>query len=773
MYSRTILNSASAIALTTCALSPGMVLAQEVEPSAADDTIGIHDIVVTAEKRVGTVQTTPIAISAISGDTLEQNGVDSLTDISSIAPNVSFGQQVDQTIIVIRGVSSRDTTSIGDPAVSVSIDGVQLQRSSGLNASMFDLERVEVLRGPQGTLAGRNSTGGAINIITAKPTDEFSGSISAEVGSYKTFNTSGHVNVPINDWLKARVAFQTRNHDGYRNNAPGVDGDDDNTEAMRLTLALDPTDRLSGILTAEYIRSSNHGPAYYSQAVERYTAENVPPGLLVGDVILRQPDIDESRFPIPRGQQWDSEIKSVRGSLAYDFDVATLTYVGGWRAMDVDRHTWHGGAFGTNRQNFTYVHQDRLDSWTHELRLSGDANKPFFWQLGGYYFKENNPTPVSDLADYPLSEGLFGEQVLVFGFGRDRIVAKSKAAFGQVSYEVLPGLKVEAGARYTEDSKISQGADTSISDFGGYLASPCGIRGTPACTYTVTPVDLSGKWSKTTYHVALNWQSSPNNLHYVKFDTGYKAGGFGGTGLDGQQILLRPETIRAVEIGSKNRFLDGRLQVNLAAFYYDYSDQHINQFITTPTGAPASIRVNAGKSEYKGVEMDLKFQPTPEDTLDLFVGYTDAVFKEFLVGVGGQHRRQAAAEGNLDALGNWDLSGRSPPQSPKWQIIAGYGRDWSLFGGTLNTRVQMHYESKSYLNFENYDSDKRPAYTKTDLLVTYTSPDETWELQGYVRNIENSLIITNSQDATSGAFNSYRYQFAPPRTYGARLTVNF
>lgn len=768
MYNKRFLKSASAIAIMTCALLPNLAHAQDESEGSA----GIEDIVVTAQKVEGSAQRTPIAITAISGETLAANGIDSLTDISSIAPNVSFGQQVDQTIIVVRGVSSRDTSAIGDPAISVSIDGVQIQRSSGLNTAMFDLDRVEVLRGPQGTLAGRNSTGGAINLITARPKDEFSGSISAEVGSHSTFNTGGHVNVPITDWLKARLAFQTRNHDGYRENAPAVDGDDENSEAMRLTLAFDPTERLSGHIIAEYTQNSNHGPAYYSQEVTRYTAANVPPGLLVGDVILRQPDLHDSRFPIPRGQQWDIETKSVRGTLSYDFDVATLTYVGGWRAMDVDRHTWHGGAFGTNRQNLTFVHQDNLDSWTHELRLNGDPGNPFFWQLGGYYFKENNPTP-SSLVDYPFSEGLFGEQVLIFGFDRDRIVTRSKAAFGQASYEVVPGLKIEAGVRYSEDSKFARGVDTSISNFGGYLAAPCGIRGAPACTYTVVPVNLKGSWAETTYHAALNWQSSPDNLHYVKFDTGYKAGGFGGTGLDGRQILLRPETIKAVEIGSKNRFLDGRLQVNLAAFYYDYSDQHINQFITTPTGAPASIRVNAGKSEYKGAELDLKFKPTSHDTLDLFVGYTDAVFKEFKVGVGGQHRRQAAAEGKLDALGNWNLAGRSPPQSPKWQIIAGYGRDWPLFGGTLNTRVQMHYESKSYLNFENYDSDKRPAFTQTDLLVTYKSPDERWELQGYIRNIEDSLIITNSQDATSGAFNSYRYQFAPPRTYGARLTVHW
>lgn len=769
------LRSASALTIMACTCLSGAALAQTAAPASGDaaqsDTSG--DIVVTAQKFASTVQTTPIAITAINGEALAKNGVRSLTDIASIAPNVSFGQQIDQTIIVVRGISSRDTSSVGDPAIAVSIDGVQLQRSSGLNAAMFDLERVEVLRGPQGTLAGRNATGGAINLISARPKDQFSGQVSAEFGSAKTRNLDGNVNVPINDWLKARLAFQTRNHDGYRNNAPAVNGDDENSEALRLSLKLDPTPRLSGLLIGEYIRSSNHGPAYYSQAVQRYTAANVPTGLLVGDVIMKQPNIDDANFPIPPGQEWKSEIRSVRGTFSYDFDFATLTYVGGWRAMDVDRHTWHGGAYGTDRQNFTYNHLDRLDSWTHELRLSGDPKKKFFWQIGGYLFKEDNPNPIDGLYDYPRSQGLFGEEVLLFGFNRYKISTRSKAVFGQASYELVPGLKLEGGIRYSKDSKLSQGADVSISSFANYLTSRCGLIGTPACTYTSTPVNLSGSWDQVTYHAALNWQSSTDHLHYIKFDTGYKAGGFGGVGLDGNQVYLRPETIKAVEIGSKNRFLDGKLQVNLAAYYYQYTDQQINQFFTDSSGNPRSVRVNAGRSEYKGVELDMKYQPTRSDTLDLFVGYTDAVFKDFAVAVSGQTKREAAARGEIDANGNWQLAGQRPPQSPVWQIITGYSHDWPLLGGNLNTRVQTHIESQSYLNLGQFDSDKRPAFTQTDLIVTYSSPDRRWELEGYVRNLENSLIITNSQDATSGTFNSYRYQFAPPRTYGARLTVRW
>src|SRR5262249_12603710 len=155
-------------------------------------------------------------------------------------------------IITIRGISSRDTTEIGDPAISLNIDGFNLQRAIGLNAAIFDLERVEVLRGPQGTLLGRNATGGAINIITAKPTNKVAAGAAVETGDYSEFNTEGMINIPVNDWLKVRAAVQTRGHQGYRENAPAFDGDDERTKAGRLHIGLDPSEHWSVLLTGEW-----------------------------------------------------------------------------------------------------------------------------------------------------------------------------------------------------------------------------------------------------------------------------------------------------------------------------------------------------------------------------------------------------------------------------------------------------------------------------------------------------------------------------------------
>ena len=750
---------------------PAISQAQTAAPIAqvaAEEPTGLPEIVVTAEKRPNVAQRTGISLSVLDSRLLAENGVKSLTDLQNVAPSVSFAKQINQTMVVIRGVSSRDPTAIGDPAVSVSIDGFNLQRASGLDAVMFDLERVEVLRGPQGTLLGRNATGGAVNIITAKPSDSFSASVSGDVGSFSTYNTDGYVNLPVNDQLQLRASFQTRYHEGYRNNAPAEDADDENSKAARLHVAFQPTPRLNALLTAEYFESRTNGPAYYSSPVLSYTAANVPPGLLVGDFILQKPPIPDNAkaFPMPPGQHVNSVGRSVRASFDYDLGFGTLTYVGGWRRLKVDRLTSHGAPFGTNRQNFAFQLLEYPESWNHELRLSAKPGEKLFWQVGGYYFKEDVPQPFNRLIDFPNSPGLYGYSVPLQTFD-SKIRTQAKAVFGQLSYEILPGLRIEGGARYTEDEKSISQTGLATSPVG-YLTTRCSTPGFAACTYAVNNFVRNGGWTKTTYHTALNYQFAPRNLLYGKFDTGYKAGGFNGDG-----TTFGPETIKAWEVGSKNRFMENRLQLNLSAFYYDYSNQQVLQTINPPSGLAVTQIVPAGKSQYKGVEVDASFQPTSNDRLDLFVGYTDAQYDDFKLSVSGLYRRIAAAEGKLDANNNWQLAGRRPPQAPVWIANVGYGHDWPVFEGKLNTRIQSHYESKSYLSPQNNGSDRQDGYTRSDILVTYKPDNGKWQLQGYVRNIENALVLTNSADASSTTFLTYRYQFTAPRTYGARLTVNW
>src|SRR5579859_156014 len=214
-----------------------LILSEQVMAEAAEETeIGLAAVVVTAQRIKEDVQTTPIAISVYNGDVLKTAGITNLAALSSMAPDVNFATTEGQSIITIRGISSRDTTEIGDPAVPVNTDGFYMNRPYGLNANLYDIDRIEVLRGPQGTLNGRNSVGGAINIITAKPTDQFAAYTSVQYGNYSDLELQGMVNAPLTDQVQMRAAFLSAFHDGYRNNAPESRGDSQDDKSARVEL---------------------------------------------------------------------------------------------------------------------------------------------------------------------------------------------------------------------------------------------------------------------------------------------------------------------------------------------------------------------------------------------------------------------------------------------------------------------------------------------------------------------------------------------------------
>jgi iron complex outermembrane receptor protein len=741
-------------------LQSAIVYAQDAGTEA--DQGGLQEVVVTAEKRPSIEQKTAIAMSVLDSKVLERNGVASVADLAGLAPSVGFATSNATSIITIRGISSRDTTEIGDPAISLNIDGFNLQRAIGLNATLFDLERVEVLRGPQGTLLGRNATGGAINLITAKPTNQFAASVAAETGNFGEFNSEGMINLPVNDWLKVRAAVQTRSHAGYRDNSPAFDGDDERSKAGRLHIGLDPTERWSVLLTGEWAEETGVGPVV-QPVPQIFTAPGV--------VNLNRPAIpnEGESWPVPPGGYVVTTTRAFRLNSTYDFGPVLLTYLGGWRLEDFSRLATLGGQYGTNRQNFAFNQIERPESVSHELRLSSKDPGPFVWQLGGYFFRESNGLHTR-FQDYPGSQSLAGSFINLQNYVYPDILAKSHAAFGQVSYEFADGLKLEAGARNSTDEKHRIGYNT-VTNIANYLATRC----TPAsCAFVTTQQNSHTSSDKTTYHAAIDWQRTPRNLYYLKYDTGYKAGGFTDLGQYG------PETISGVELGTKNRFLDNRLQVNADAFWYDYRDQQVSQAVITAAGAIGTNIVNAGKTRIKGIELDTIYMPTESDRVDLYAAYLDSKFQDFRVSVSGQLANIAYSENSCTPVNagsatpcNWQLAGRAAPQAPQWSVNLGYEHIWPLFGGELTTRLQTHYETRTYYTIYNFPADMQPAYTKSDAIVTFVSPSKSWNVRAYVHNLEDKLILSSAQDPSSQTYQAYRYQYQSPRTYGVRFTYNW
>ncbi len=305
--------------------------ASEVSGAGNNSPVQLKEVTVTAEKKVNTAQKTPITMSVMDAESLRHNDISNMVDLGAYAPSVSIATSGANTIVGIRGVSSRDTGELGDPAVSIAVDGFTLQSLTGINMTMFDLERVEILRGPQGTLAGRNATAGAINIITAKPEDIYSGAVAVELGNYGAHNTNAHVNLPINPIAKLRIAMQTRDHDGYRDNAPAEDGDDEHSKAARAILQVDPSDHWTMLLTGEYSKSDGVGGVIQGVS-QNYNTD----GTVVTD---QRPDIpgDGKSFYASAGGHTNIYNRMLRFSTTYDMDWASLTYQGGYRSYSVDR----------------------------------------------------------------------------------------------------------------------------------------------------------------------------------------------------------------------------------------------------------------------------------------------------------------------------------------------------------------------------------------------------------------------------------------------------
>ncbi|GGZ45054.1 TonB-dependent receptor domain-containing protein [Asticcacaulis endophyticus] len=683
---------------------------------AATEPTVIEEVIVTAEKRSSAAQRTAIAMDVFDANALKRNGVASLQDLANVSPSIQFSQNQAASVITIRGVASRDDSEVGDPAVAVSVDGFYVQRPVGLNATMFDLERIEALRGPQGTLYGRNATGGAINIISKKPTYTFGASAMADIGNFNTQNFEGMINVPLSSIASLRVSGAVRSHDGYLKRTPVPDADDEDSEALRAHLLIEPTDRLTILLTADFLKQTGVGSQGVGVPMPTDGAGNPTrskPGI---------PDADTEIYSDLAGYT-NVSVNTYKWNVAYSFDPVTLTYLGGSSKMTFHRL----GELDATEGYFEGFQQNEAPKTiNHELRLSSNGDGAFKWQAGAFYFKEDNALRTylqTYTGDVPFNWG-------VFDF--PEIVAESKAVFAQGSYRLTPTVTAEAGIRYTEDEKSRIG---SLSFYG------FGI-----------PEDSQESSIATTWHLGLNWQRTPVNLVYAKADRGYKAGGFNnGSTYD-------PEFLTAYEIGSKNQFFDRRLQLNLTAFYYDYSNQQVKQNIATEEQSIIrEIVSNAGSSELFGLEADGIWLATPDDRFDFSVGLLHAEYTRFDV-----------SDGNG---GNDNLAGNQMQQAPKTTITGGYQHTWPLTAGDLTARLQSRYQSAMYLSSYNYAFSRQDAYTKTDASLSYTPSGGHYTLQAYVRNIENERVINVAVENLE--YDSIYYQLGAPRTYGVRLTANW
>lgn len=672
----------------------------------------IEEVVVTAEKRASTVQDTSISISAVTGDTLRDRGVSDLMDLSGYLPNFQMNKSGDSLLINIRGINSSDTTEDSEPAAAFHLDGVYIGRPIATGQVFFDVDRVEVLRGPQGTLYGRNATAGSINLITNKPGEEFEAGLHLGVGNYDLITSEGMINLPVSDSLSLRAAFSTEDHDGYLNTSnpsAGISNDTGDVEsrAARIKAMYTPTDELSLLFSYDYATQGGKGP---------------------GSVVLRlgEPSRDNP-FNTPGSR--DYVFWGISAEVNYDLDWATLTYLGAKRVNDTKSS---GDGDDSSDYSVILTRDSGVETRSHELRMTSNSNGSLEWLAGLYYFEEDSETETRFI-DFPTPFP-FGPPLIEAVFENPLLVKTSYAAFGQLTYHFTEEVSLIGGLRYTEDELENEGLTSFIPLF-------------------TSSKSIDEEWDSTDWKLGLDWRVMDDSLVYLTVGTGYKAGGVA------DSVDFDPEDVLAYEVGSKNRLMDGRLQLNMAAFHYDYTDYQATYLGITQNGTPGAVTDNAGKAEIKGVELESNFLVNDNGRVDVSVSYLDAEFTDYMI---------------ITPIGPVDNSGNSLNSAPEWTVNLSYQHSWGLDSGAeVLARASVYWQDEYVLTANQPPPEAfRDSFTRSSIALTYNSANDAWYVQAFAKNIEGKNVA-NSYQVGAITGQSTKTNLEAPKTYGLRFGLNW
>lgn len=754
----TITNTEGAFSLNNVAKGSTLVVSfvgYSNKEVAADGNLNISleegdalgELIVTAENRSVSAQTVPITLELVTGKAIQRQGATDLMQLQNLAPGLNIVQNTVFNQINIRGVGSNDgAAELSDQAVTIGIDGEYINRPIALNASLFDLDRVEVLKGPQGTLYGRNATAGAVNIIAKKPTMEKTEiDLGASYGNYNTIKANGAVNLPLGKIAAIRVAGMLSKHDGYRESkAPGLAGrfDNGNVWATRAGLSINPTKAFSIYIAGEYNKTDQQAPSQYGVDVSRADTT------LKGQVPSKWTTTLPKDYTVATAGFVKINQGAIRSRIAYDFGGAKITYTGGYRNVDMSGYQPLNGFFP---ETFSFDNQLKYKTQSHELRLNGETSK-FIWQAG--YFNGNEDQDVGRGLILPVAAGAFGGKVPYLNFFKFDVNSKTSAFFGQATYNVTEKFGITAGLRNTSDSKSRTGATLTTAPFGP--------PGTPAYFYPAPPnltdkgmtaSSNSGKWNKTTWMIDLDYKIDATKMLFAKVSTGYKAGGFDNVG------TYDPEELTAIEVGSKNKFMDNRLRLNASIFNYNYDKQQVSVFISTTVGGAIK---NAANTKVTGLELDGELLATKNDRLRATINFLKAEFGDFPTTINKVNADAAVV----------NLKGNTPIQAPKWTMIGGYDHTFNMSSGSLNVGIQTMFKSEYYLAAYNFAMDKQKAFTKTDLNITYSTKSGNWDIGAFAQNLEDNRII-NFSGFTGGTINLYNWVFGSPRLMGLQVNYHF
>ncbi|MHA6766885.1 TonB-dependent receptor [Sphingobium ummariense] len=706
---------------------------------------GISDIVVTAQKRAESVQDIPIAVSAIGGAALAQRGATDLTAIASTVPGLNVSEQVGQARLTLRGIGVDNISTGAESSVAFNQDGVFFSRSAAALASFYDVERVEVLRGPQGTLYGRNATGGSVNILTNRPTFSTKGGISLTYGNYDTVNAEAYYSTGLSDKVAVRVAGQIQNHSGYgRNRLTGADVDDKHSQAVRGQLLFEPTEQLTILIGADYYNQKDRSNTYHYFGPAGFTAAGdpvTPTGLLLGGFDPGPRNVASVRNPSNSAEFWGA-----RADISYELtDNLTLRSLSAYRSSDFVVES-DLNPIGVNLFPIDFGETSGEYSQELQLNLDTDSHKLV---VGAFYMHEN----IDGFIRGPLNlRAVGGPDLFVQGFySGGRLKTDAAAVFAQDSYSVTDRLRLTLGARYSWEKK--RVADQSDFNFDDLYDPANGPRG------QVHRADKN--FNAFTPKIGVDFDIADKTMVYASYSKGFKAGTFN---LGSAGPALDPEKVDAYEIGLKSTLLDGHLRANISGFYYDYSDLQVGK-----VQGQLLVLENAAAAEIYGIEGEFTLEPVRDLIVGVNASWLHARFKRYVT---ADQARPGGDGSTRDENGvpAFDLAGNALPQAPNYTIDLSAQYSFDVPGGALTIRGESFWSDRVFFSPFNLNYMSQPAYDVQNAYVTYRT-DSGLRLTGFIRNIGNETIRASGQVATTLLGSPVLGFVKPPRTYG--LTVAF
>ena len=725
----------------------GAVHAQSTEPT-------VEELVVTARRTEENLQSTPVAISAFTQESLTRQGAVNVTDLQGAVPNLNLVQgrgSSNATNIYIRGVGQPDALQTFDPAVGVYVDDVYISRIRGTQFDLLDLARVEVLRGPQGTLYGKNTIGGALKLVSRAPDQTVRSQATATVGSYDQVEGKLALSGPVSDTLALGIAAMGAARGGYvKDPVSNTEYNDKNTVAGRVSLAWTPTDRLRVDASADY----THDKSAMTVGQPTSTLASA-----FGAILLPLPAIpavydfkttttpglpNETRF-----EHWGTQ-----ATISYELsDALTFKSITAYRNLDSDDFIDIDASAVKLGDVAVRVDQDQT---SQEFQLAYNQGP---WQAvaGAYYLKENVASHQEAYADAFVAPFSFLRTV------DDDLTTTSWAAYGNASYALTEQLRLSAGVRYTKEEKDYFRTTSTFSNFAA-------LNGKFA-------FKANKSWDDVSPMISLDYQASDDVFLYARASKGFKSGGFNGRANNpGEEQPYAPETAVSYEAGAKTQMFDNRVRANFTVFMNDYQDfqARVGRSVTSPTQPIPAIDfavLNAGKLKISGAELELAAAPIEGLSLNAEVGYLKAEYEEF--------NEQRAATLPATGFVTLDRSWQTPAFSPELTARLAAAYEVNLGdNGSVTLGTQARYRSEMALAVDNANLATRArfpgmwqdSYWLHDAQIVWQNTDKTLSAGLYGKNLADELYRTDAQEFSSvGGIRTVYY--GAPRTFMFTVTM--